>query len=172
MGARIKELPPFESLRASYPNDPTPLDIAERVGGRVGENLKNPAMPEYKNTCAIRVSRALNYAGHPVKSHVANARVNSGGDGRWYVYGVRDLNRYLTAIYGPPEVVKTGDVQGSVTAQDLLGEQGIIEFDSYHMDLFDGTTCVHAAYFYAVRTIRLWRAPGKVGEVAAPGGSL
>ena len=169
MSARIKELPPFEALRASYPNDPTPLDIANRIAGRVGENLKSPAMPEYKNTCAIRVSRALNYAGHLVRSHVANARVNSGGDGRWYVYGVRDLNRYLTAVYGPPDVEKKGETQGSVTAQDLLGEQGIIEFDSYHMDLFDGTTCVHACYFYAVKAIRLWRAPGVVGVVGVVG---
>lgn len=160
MSKRIRLLPSFEALKAAYPNDPTPLDIANKVGGRVGENLKNPAMPDYKNTCAIRVSRALNYAGHLVKSHVTGARVNSGGDGRWYVYGVRDMNRYLTSIYGRPDVVKMGDTLGAVTAADIAGEVGIIEFDSYHMDLWDGSAAVHAAYFYAVKGVRIWHAPG------------
>lgn len=168
MSGRRKLLPSFEALRATYPNDPTPLDIANRIGGRVGENLKNPAMPEYKNTCAIRVSRALNYAGHLVKSGVDKARVNSGGDGRWYVYGVRDLNRYLTTVYGDPDVVKTGASMGEVTGTDIAGEKGIIEFDSYHMDLWDGSNCVHACYFYAVKTIRIWRAPGKLPTKGAP----
>lgn len=163
MSPRIKALPTFEALKNAYPNDPTPLDIAQKVGGRVKSNLESPAMPEYKNTCCIRVSRALNYAGQPIKPHINGVRVNSGGDGKWYVYAVGDLRRYLTAIYGPPDLVKSSETAGGVSAADVDGEQGIIEFDNYHMDLWDRSNAVHAAYFYHVKAVRIWRAPGVVG---------
>lgn len=160
MGKKHHHLPDFDVLWLSYPNGEVP-DVANLIGGKVASNIKNPDMPNYKDTCAIRVSRALNYSGQPVQQHVGGARTNSGSDAKWYVYGVGDLHRYLVAYYGEPDVIKESADLGGVTAADLANEHGIIEFENYHMDLWNGSSCKHQSYFGAVTKVFLWRAPRK-----------
>ena len=68
-------LPSFASLWQNYPRDA--LDAVKRmIGGEVDS-------PDIKNTCTIRLSRALNYSGHPVPARypglwVASARTECG----------------------------------------------------------------------------------------------
>jgi hypothetical protein len=153
----LRTLPKIETLIANYPNALALSEIAELVGGQVGKNILDTGMPDYKNTCAIRVSRSLNYSGAQVDPALTHDRANRGADHKWYIYGVADLHHYLTAMYGPP-VEKKGAQLGDVTAADLAGEHGIIEFDNYHMDLWDGTGCVHHCYFEHVSKVFLWKA--------------
>lgn len=146
-------------LEAAYPQGLSVAQIANLIGGKVGDNLRNPDMPEYKDTCAIRVSRSLNYGGAPI-GKTTIARFNYGSDKRRYVYSVSDLRKYLTATYGPPTVV----LDESPSAVKLAFRRGIIEFWNYHMDLWKNDHCVGHAYFEAVTKVQVWETPDSMED--------
>ncbi len=54
----MASLPDFKKLWDAYPTGAAP-DVKTQIGGRVDADW-------VANTCAIRLSRALNYAGAPV----------------------------------------------------------------------------------------------------------
>jgi len=57
--------------------------------------------PKFNNSCAIRLSYALNQSGNSIE-HDGNKTV-SGADGSWYYYRVNDLGNYLKQTYGEPK---------------------------------------------------------------------
>ncbi len=164
------ELPLFGLLRPHFPGaSVTPAEVAETIGGKVLLNYKND--PDYKNTCAIRLSRALNYAGEkhriPGPAEAANygIKVNSGDDRRWYVFRVNDLVRFLGARYGPPVDIPRPAVGSWESA--ITGKRGIIHFRvigwsdaAGHLDLWDSDACLGKAYFNpstgVCDAVRLW----------------
>lgn len=154
------ELPPFLILKVSFlPSGMYSADfVAEIIGGKVKHNYDDPKQ-DYSNTCALRVSRALNYSGALVRPSVASVRVNSGKDKRWYIYGVRDMERYLRHMYGRPDVEKKGKSNGSVAESEFAGRQGIILFKNYHVDLWNGGGCEGHCYFGSVNEVMLWETP-------------
>jgi Type VI secretion system (T6SS), amidase effector protein 4 len=150
--------PDVATLWSQYPAGKTPQEVVDDIGGKVKANYKPDTI--YGNTCAIRVSRALNLGGWDIDKAVAktaNARWNSGGDKKAYVYAVSDLSGYLTAMYGAPTSFPT-----NAKKADLAGKQGIIAFGEHHIALWNGTDVLEGDYFGSAEIkhpILLWELP-------------
>jgi hypothetical protein len=115
------------------------------------------------NTCAIRLSRTLNYSNSPVPHGFAGLNTVSGADGRWYGFRVTEMRRYLEGHYGRPTVTADG---GEVGRSAVAGKRGIIAFAvtgwsdaTGHLDLWDGAMCKHAEYFAVAKQVCLWVCP-------------
>jgi hypothetical protein len=144
-------LPGLASLVAVYPNGSAD-DVANLVGGTVKSNFFDAAYTAYKDTCAIRISRALNSAGAPIPAgggglnnpymEKRKIRTDQGGDSKWYIYSTYDMRAYLDGKYGGHKTFPA-----TTGPSDLAALKGIIGFGFYHLDLWDGTKCVHHAYF-------------------------
>jgi Type VI secretion system (T6SS), amidase effector protein 4 len=126
-------IPPFADLARNYPNG-SDERIKQRIGGRV-----NAAWIDH--TCAVRLSRALNYSGVPVPAGFAGMKVVRGGDGKNYAYQVRGMRPWLEAAFGPPQIRAVRPVD----RRRFLGKKGVIAFvipfanASGHVDLWDGS---------------------------------
>lgn len=125
-------------------------EVAVLVGGTVEKNLLDAKFTSYKDTCAIRVSRALNYGGDPIPpvGNIDNPyvkgklRTDKGADNRRYFFSTYDMRVYLDTHYGHGKKFKA-----SATAADLAGVKGIIAFGFLHLDVWDGTGCSRHCYF-------------------------
>lgn len=147
----MAKVPSLAKLLENYPDGK--LDgaaVAVLIGGSVRKNFEDKSFTAYKDTCAIRVSRALNYGGQPIPRaggglpnpymSPKKIRTDVGGDKKFYVYSVYDLRAYLTGKYGHPKKF------GAATTQEELakkGLQGIIVFAYYHADIWKGDTCAY-----------------------------
>jgi Type VI secretion system (T6SS), amidase effector protein 4 len=145
----MAKIPGLIMLQIHYPNKEA-KDVAALVGGKVQENYENKDLLSYKDTCAIRISRALNYAGDPIPnvSNIHNpyvgghVRTNRGADNMRYIYSTYDMRAYLNVRYGQGKKFSPSSTQA-----DLSGVKGIIAFGFYHIDLWDGADCWHQCYF-------------------------
>jgi len=145
----MPKIPSVTKLQTNYPSG-TVDQIAKLVGGEVEKNLLNAKFTSYKDTCAIRVSRALNYGGDPIPyiGSIDNPyvkgklRANKGSDDKRYIYSTYDMRVYLNVRYGYGKKFKS-----TVTATDLAGVKGIIAFGFLHLDIWDGTGCSGHCYF-------------------------
>ncbi len=151
-GAR-RRLPAFDAMWNAYPHGEAD-EVKRLIGGNVNADW-------ITNTCTIRISRALNYAGFAVPYGVAGLNTVRGGDGKRYGYRVAEMRRYLRAVLGPPTVTGTG-----AEVAKFQGKKGIIMFDvrgwsdaTGHFDLWDGNGPAHAEYFDRATTVQLWAAP-------------
>jgi len=147
-------------LSANYPDAPAET-VKRQIGGHVNADW-------ITNTCAIRLSRALNYAGVLIPSHFPRLHVVSGYDHRWYAYRMQELKRWVEHTFGHPNIVEKGG--GTTSRSALAGHQGIIAFDihfsdaSGHIDLWDGNDFYESIYatsdyFARATKIFLWEAP-------------
>lgn len=137
-------IPAFSSLWNHYPTGGS-ATVKRKIGGNVN-------LGWVTNTCVIRVSRALNYAGSPVPRNLPGLNTIRGGDGKRYAYRVREFHRFLNAHVRPPDAV--GDVKG---------RRGIIMFKvdiwadaTGHFDLWNGSECAHHCYFDEASAVYLW----------------
>lgn len=154
-----KTLPSYETLKAYYPGKGwSQGQVASTIGGMVKHNFEDPKQTSYKLTCALRVSRALNYSGHSIRT-AGSERANSGSDKLWYIYGVPDMEKYLNRVYGSPSIKKEGSSKGDVKPEEFAKARGIILFKNYHVDLWNGKSCEYACYFSEVTAVMLWSAP-------------
>ncbi len=139
--------------------------VAALIGGTVGANILNPAYKAYKDTCAIRVSRSLNYSGTPIPwagGGIEGVRTDKGGDSKYYIYSTHDIRKYLNSAIGQAK-----SFEGNITKKDVAGIKGIIAFGYLHIDLWDGSQCagtVKDGYFgeesIAKEGIRIWPTHG------------
>lgn len=152
----MSELTRFSTMWDEYPMG-TADEVKARIGGAV-----NAAW--ITNTCVVRLSRSLNYAGFPLPVRHPTLATLKGGDDKRYGFRVRELKAYLRAVYGPPDVTHAyeGDGGGDVPVE-ILKKKGIICFDvtgwsdaSGHFDLWDGTACRNHAYFELASRVHLW----------------
>jgi hypothetical protein len=145
----MPHIPSLAKLQGAYPgSDYSAESVAHLIGGTVESNFSDPKYTAYKNTCAIRVSRALNYGGDPIpyggggvpNPHMADKKVRTdkGGDGNWYIYSVYDMRAYLSGRYKHPK-----RFAGTATREQLADVKGIIAFGFWHVDIWDGTTCTY-----------------------------
>ena len=155
-------LPPFLSLLPGYPTDDQ-QSLKQSIGGKVNADW-------ITNTCAIRISAALNGCGAPhlipPPDNAHGLSVISGASGRWFAYRVTELSKYLRVVYGAPSRIVSGTPEEMMTR--LAGKSGIIQFDvsgwsdaTGHLDLWDGTACSLKCYFLggprpATTSVRLW----------------
>jgi type VI secretion system (T6SS) effector Tae4 (amidase) len=158
--------PSVDSLVLNYPSG-TPESVTATIGGTVKSNFENPSYTSYKNTCAIRVSRALNFAGQAIPragGGISNPfmadhkiRTDRGADQRWYIYSTYDIRAYFLGKYGPPK-----RFAGTAAKDDLANVKGIVAFGFYHVDVWDGKKCAgHDGGFNnsEVHEILVWPCP-------------
>ena len=154
-----RPLPSFAKMMQSYPNFDSAAEVFSLIGGMVEAN-------HFSNSCVIRVSRALNYAGDPVRLG-RGAHVVSGKDQKWYAYRVAEFVTYMKNEYGPPTVVaRAPHGRPPTTKTAFMGKRGVIAFKvagwndaTGHFDLWDRDHCIHDEYFGQSFEVLLWQAP-------------
>jgi len=161
----MKKLPKWDELLKNYPNKDAKTVFAD-IGGKVKLNYD---IGVFKNACATRVSKALNFSlgeydipYFKTKNSDGNdvVQVSSGGKKYWYIYRVQALIEYLTKYYGSPKIVSPGKYK-----QTLKGRKGIIIFEikgwsdaTGHADLWDGSKVVRDDYGSKAHKILFWEA--------------
>ena len=127
------------------------------------------------NTCAVRMSRGLNYSKLPVPATFKGLHTVKGGDGKHYAFRVREMRLWLptASALGAPDLdihKAQGDAFDKATIKDM---KGIIAFDIHfsdatgHLDRWDGQQFSHesghstdfgdAGRYWALATrITLW----------------
>jgi hypothetical protein len=164
----MPEIPPMGTMLEKYPHG-NPADVAVVVGGVVQKNLQDQNYKDYKDTCAIRVSHALNLAGDPIPASAAKianpfrpgskVRLDKGDSG-FYIYSTLDMRAYLNTRYGQAKVFKPKKGVDREAEIKGLSLKGIIAFGWIHIDLWDGAGCARSCYFKDPRVkdkeILLW----------------
>lgn len=142
--------PMFINMLSAYPKG-NAEDVFDLIGGKVKAS-------NFTNSCAIRLSRSLNYSGHSVDYIPPNLTV-SGEDSKWYIYRVTEMVKYLTKKFGPPDII----VKSKPYQPELKGKKGIIAFEvdgwddaSGHATLWDGNFCSDKCYFPLSKKVMLW----------------
>jgi hypothetical protein len=139
--------PNFKMMWKAFPDHekyPMLRDLHMFIGGRLAKNIDVPGFGANGNTCAARMSRALNYGNMPISPKLTKSlgiSTLTGTDGKLYIFRVRDMKKYLASAMGvtPQKVAKDFD-------KAFLGKQGIVAFEvsgwsdaSGHVALWDGT---------------------------------
>jgi RHS repeat-associated protein len=127
-------------LPSVYPTSPVPgqTTIWNLIGGKVGQNGNSGA---FQNSCAIRLSYALNQSGSKIP-FIKGITV-SGSNGDWYFFRVADLQNYLDSLLGMPQQFTPQNWQSGIGDQT-----GILEFQNHwgdatgHFDLYNGSTII------------------------------
>lgn len=159
----INKAPTFRQLRRQYPQGLSKY-VKLRIGGEVDSSWLG------LNTCAIRMSRVLNYNGLKIEKQPGGLSVQ-GNDNLHYIYRVVELAKWMRKNVGEPSVVGTA---GSM--EKFKGRKGIIRFAinvfktaTGHFDLWDGQELVEWRhqdtftglergkwYFDHAQTVELW----------------
>ena len=118
-------------------------ELGNKIGGKVKYNIDAGI---FTNTCAIRMSYCFNYGGYEFKQNEYGT-TSSGGDGKFYIFRVRDFKSFLEDKYS----------KNKYTCKDkskLDGTKGVIVFEDCtfsdatgHLDLFNGREVEGHAYF-------------------------
>jgi Type VI secretion system (T6SS), amidase effector protein 4 len=158
--------PTFQTLWNNYPTGSDSSAFGKLIGGKVQVNIDGGF---FKNTCVLRVSRALNLSGDTIPANNSSLAVSSGADKNWYAYRVSEFHEYMLGKYGTP-ISSKGNGKDSPPAA-MVGKKGIIEFKfkfgnpddpangTGHFDLWDGKACKNKCYFDRVdsaNNISLW----------------
>ena len=163
----MSKLHTFSALSDKYPDYlsyPKPEDVKALIGGAVSDDW-------ITNTCAIRLSRTLNYNGFPIPGSYAGLHTVRGGDGKRYAFRVRELRPWLTHRFGRPDFEVTKKAGDAFDKASLAAMKGIIAFDIHfadatgHLDLWDSSTFTHeyqttGEYWTNATLISLWKAIG------------
>lgn len=145
-------LPRFVKMWNHYPMG-SAAQAKQLIGGKVNAGWID-------NTCAVRLSRSLNYGGLqlPFNKKLQNGltlNTVSGADKRWYAFRVKELKQFLREVIGPPATTSTDRVPGKgISYRHFSKKQGIIVFEvnvnrgfGGHIDLWDGELPRNATYF-------------------------
>lgn len=126
-------LPNFSSVNQQFPRDPNnPVygmpsnQVYQLVGGNMYTQNIN-GNPNYQNACAIRVSRALNYAGQLVPiffNDLGQQKSEKGNDTKNYILTAEAMLAYMLKAYPPPTYTYSGNDLKSVY-NDIKGKNGI-----------------------------------------------
>ena len=150
--------PSFKEMEANYPSIELSVDeVYKSIGGKVAYNRDN--FPDsFTNTCAIRMSKSLNYSGCRVQN-IKGIEVGSGEDKLWYIYKVEMLDKFLNKTFGSPEF------SGTYDELQKSGLKGIIKFSDCgwsdatgHFDLYN-ENCVNHCYGDRCGKVELWVLP-------------
>ena len=137
--------PNFEMMWKAFPDHvkyPTLSDLHNYIGGTLKKNIGVPGFGPAGNTCAVRMSRALNYGSFPISAKLIKSlqlSTMAGADGMLYIFRVRELRTYLNAALAvtPSKVSKN-------FASAFAQKRGIVSFEvmgwndaSGHIALWD-----------------------------------
>jgi hypothetical protein len=135
--------PRLQALWDNFPDHdkyPTMKDLYTWLGGKAEQNINSPGFGPRGNTCASRLSVALNKANAPVKSMQGVSTIGT-ADGSRIIYRVSEFRTYLFSVYGKP-------ITDLKTPFDdaFKGKRGIIAFAvnwqdaTGHIALWNGST--------------------------------
>jgi hypothetical protein len=153
--------PPFLSMWTQFNaiyGSGSVVDVGKKIGGKVGQNIELGAKDPvhgFTNACAIRMSFSLNYAGTTVSRGIW--QTVSGADGKWYIYRVSDLLKFLKSTFGKPDKTIKNPKRS-----DFNGMKGILVFGvdwndaSGHATLWDGVGCSDHCYFPIAQEASIW----------------
>lgn len=165
-----RKLSGFERMWNAYPAPGgEAADAKKIIGGDVNADW-------IANTCVIRVSRSLNYAGHLIPLGFDGFTTVRGADGLRYGIRVEEFRKYLTFMYGPPTFTEDREPLREGAPASFVGVTGIIGFRvkgwvdaTGHFDLWDGAGPRHHEYFGKSYSVMLWQVPKSGGELLAAG---
>ncbi|OIQ16611.1 MAG: hypothetical protein BM557_09880 [Flavobacterium sp. MedPE-SWcel] len=115
-----QDLPSKSEFLNAYPTSISAYNLCNEIGGQI-LTLYNAIIASGKNinTCAIRLSKALNYSGVTIPNIPGKTRL--GSDGKYYFTFAADINAWMILTFGISE-----------------SSGGLIPFNSSHMYLDDG----------------------------------
>lgn len=164
-----RKLTGFERMWNAYPAPKGESAEAKRI---IGGDVDAPWLT---NTCVVRVSRSMNYAGHPIPRGFSGLSTVRGADGMRYAFRVEELRKYLVHTYGPPTFSEDRNPPRDGVPKSFEGQTGIICFRvkdwsdaTGHVDLWDGQAARHNQYFHKSYSVLLWRVePNGEAKLAA-----
>jgi RHS repeat-associated protein len=154
----------FDELWNAYPQAPlSSSGVYSLIGGRVLYN--HTSMPDrFSNSCALRMSRAMNYGGHEISFEYG--KTGSGDDNKWYYYKVKDLLPIVESKFGSPDEtnVKWSDVRmkrGIILFEDCGNTTEDGRFQSWsdatgHIDLWNKVRCGSTCYWNNCNNVSFW----------------
>ena len=124
-------LPSMRLLQHAYPHEGGPDVPKKLIGGHVNA-------PWILDTCAIRMSRALNYSNFPIPGpgH-SGMRVVSGADKKWYALNHAQLRDWIHTVVGPPLIHQK---KPNIKRADFNLHKGIIVLDIHYTPRAGETT--------------------------------
>ena len=138
----------YKAMKEQYPN---PSDFYESLGGSIAEDAtKNPQF--YENTCAARLSQALNEIG--IKIPYIKGQTFQGSNNKYYFMRAIDMKNYFVKIWGLPKVISRPNIMknGIVFQSGFIGVTG-------HIDIFFNEKSGGYAYSY------FWNLDGKHSNI-------
>ncbi|TRX29908.1 hypothetical protein FNW52_20475, partial [Flavobacterium sp. ZT3R18] len=172
-----QNLPKFSNFLLNYPSHTdalytTPSQMFNSVGG-MPLSIYNANPISNGNTCAIRVSKALNYSGVIIPN--ISGKTFKGADNKYYFLGAANLMAWMKKTFGIPTgsnhlTGAQGGTNGVNFPTLLQGKEGIYILipnnqgssgfsASGHADLFFANSCDGGCYFGAtggVKEILFW----------------
>jgi hypothetical protein len=146
--------PAFDLMWANFPDHaryPTLTTLHTFIGGQLANNIDVPGFGPKGNTCAVRMSRALNYGNMPLSSkRISQLKLSAlrGADKKLYLFRVTDMTTYISNALGVSPIIATKNFDKAFTAN-----RGIVAFTvqgwgdaSGHLALWNGTSYKEPAY--------------------------
>ncbi len=171
-----QSLPSWDNFESAFPKRSdqlyeTPYQLYTSIGKKVIDQY-NSDPARYQNTCALRVSKALNYSGINIPSGPDRYE---GADGKYYFLSAKALLTWMKKTFGTPSgdnylTSAQGGPYGQNFASHLSGKKGIYMMvpnypgDNYfrasgHADLINSSVCDGKCFFNAkggVHEIFIW----------------
>mgnify|MGYP001084997769 CR=1 FL=1 len=128
----------YDELVRVYPTTP-PEELFASLGGQWPSLVGNP---NYKNTCAIRMSVALNAAGYTIPAKFREGVTENGGN---LIIKVRTMWDYMVETFGQPT---WGMSKNPGTTVKIPAHEGVVVYHAAfadatgHFDLWSGTDFV------------------------------
>ncbi|USE84081.1 type VI secretion system amidase effector protein Tae4 [Acinetobacter tibetensis] len=143
--------PLFYELWKNYPIKMAAPDVYQTVGGQAfALYQENPT--GYANACALRLSKALNYGGMPIKQTTKGYKVK-GKDNKPYLLRVKEMISFVENNLGKADITLRPKNNEDVSSQ-LSNKKGIIIFKvsgwgdaTGHVTLWNGNDCGDSCYF-------------------------
>ncbi|TGD58588.1 T6SS effector amidase Tae4 family protein [Flavobacterium humi] len=157
-------LPSFDTFYSAYPSSSTSAQqLCTQIGGQILTVYNKIAAKRLNmNTCAIRMSRALNYSGVTIPN-VPGTKI--GDDGKYYFTFAGDMNTWMRKTFGtntytgvgPTNINHHNYTQNQILNNPMIlsGIKGIFSMVSSnpvwstgHCDLlFNDVTCLNNCHF-------------------------
>lgn len=171
-----QNLPSWNDFSANFPKDSdplydTPLKLFNSIGGVVASLYTGPET----NTCAVRLSKALNYSGVVIPN--LPGKTFRGADNKYYFKAAYQINEWMRKTFGTNPATSTtpynqnhysysqadAGENGTNLPQLLLGKKGIysiyssnFNWASGHADLlYPNSTCGNNCHFSDAHIFRL-----------------
>ena len=157
-------LPSYDTLWVNYydyMNYPDSAQVKRLIGGLVDADW-------ITNTCAIRMSHALNEVGIVLPRGFKGLNTVKGGNGRRYAFRVRELRKWFDTALKKPEFDLDKKASSTFDKSSIAAMKGIIAFDiafsdaTGHIDLWDGTqitaeSLMSKDYYDSATRITVWK---------------